>query len=73
MPTLVWRSLTASPTESVVARIVPNDIQRVHGITDQMVQEAHHRNVLPRFIEFLGAQNSILLCTMLHSTSAFSP
>jgi DNA polymerase III epsilon subunit-like protein len=38
MPTLVWRSLTASPTESVVARIVPNDIQRVHGITDQRVQ-----------------------------------
>jgi hypothetical protein len=38
MPTLVWRSLTASPTESVVARIVPNDIQRVHGIADTMVQ-----------------------------------
>jgi DNA polymerase III epsilon subunit-like protein len=38
MPTLVWRSLTASPKESIVARIVPNDLHRVHGITDQMVQ-----------------------------------
>jgi DNA polymerase III subunit epsilon len=58
----VWWSLTASPTESFVARIVPNDIQRVHGITDQMVQgKPTIDQILPQLIEFLGLPDTILL------------
>jgi DNA polymerase-3 subunit epsilon len=41
---------------------IPRDVQRVHGITDEMIRgKATIGHVLPRFIDFLGAPNTILL------------
>jgi DNA polymerase III subunit epsilon len=41
---------------------IPNDVQRVHGITDAMVRgQPTIEHVLPRFIEFLGDSDTILL------------
>jgi DNA polymerase-3 subunit alpha (Gram-positive type) len=41
---------------------LPLDVQQVHGITDHMVRRQHTvEQVLPRFIEFLGASDTILL------------
>jgi DNA polymerase III epsilon subunit family exonuclease len=41
---------------------IPPEVQRVHGITDAMVQgKPTVERVLPEFIEFLGAPNTLLL------------
>jgi DNA polymerase III subunit epsilon len=41
---------------------IPKDVQRVHGITDAMVQgQPRIEDVLPQFIEFLGTPDTILL------------
>jgi DNA polymerase III subunit epsilon len=41
---------------------IPRDVQQVHGITDAMVRgHPTVEHVLPRFIEFLGAPDTILL------------
>ena len=41
---------------------LPLEVQQVHGITDHMVRRQHTvEQVLPRFIEFLGAPDTILL------------
>jgi DNA polymerase III epsilon subunit-like protein len=42
--------------------VIPEDVQQVHGITDIMVQgQPTIKHVLPRFIEFLGPPDTILL------------
>jgi DNA polymerase III epsilon subunit family exonuclease len=41
---------------------IPRDVQQVHGITDAMVRgKPTIEHVLPQFIEFLGAPDTILL------------
>ncbi len=41
---------------------IPKDVQRVHGITDAMVRgKPTVEQVMPHFIEFLGAPDTILL------------
>jgi DNA polymerase-3 subunit epsilon len=41
---------------------IPKDVQRVHGITDHMVRgQPTVEQVIPHFIEFLGAPDTILL------------
>jgi DNA polymerase III epsilon subunit family exonuclease len=41
---------------------IPRDVQQVHGITDRMVRgQPTIERVLPRFIDFLGASDTILL------------
>jgi DNA polymerase-3 subunit epsilon len=41
---------------------IPSDVQHVHGITDRMVQgKPTIEHVLLRFVEFLGAADTILL------------
>jgi DNA polymerase-3 subunit epsilon len=45
-----------------VARIVPKDVQPVHGITDTMVRgKSTIDQILPQLIEFLGLPDTILL------------
>jgi DNA polymerase-3 subunit epsilon len=41
---------------------IPRDVQQVHGITDRMVRgQPTVEQVIPHFIEFLGAPDTILL------------
>jgi DNA polymerase III epsilon subunit family exonuclease len=41
---------------------IPHDVQQVHGITDAMVRgKPTVEQILPRFIEFLGHRDTILL------------
>jgi DNA polymerase III epsilon subunit family exonuclease len=41
---------------------IPREVQQVHGITDTMVRgQSTVEQVLPRFIEFLGPCDTILL------------
>ena len=41
---------------------IPPDIQQVHGITDGMVRgQTTNEDVLPRFVDLLGAPDTILL------------
>jgi DNA polymerase III epsilon subunit family exonuclease len=41
---------------------IPSDVQQVHGITDAMVRgQPTVEQIMPHFIEFLGAPDTILL------------
>ena len=42
--------------------LIPSKVQQVHGITDRMVRgQPTVEQVIPQFIEFLGAPDTILL------------
>ena len=51
---------------------IPGDVQQVHGITDAMVRgQPTVEQVLPQFIEFLGAPDTILLAHNAHFDIGF--